>query len=414
MKVVLLAAGRGERLRPLTETRPKPLLPILGEPLACRQLRLALKAFPASEVVVVYSYLGEEIVKAVRECSGAASRLTFVDQGEALGTAHAVLRAVEETGEDDMLVVYSDVYLDEASVDSVASLRPPSILVGRTRTPWEYGVVRVRDDGVVEGLEEKPPREKTPPEADVFVGVAMLRGEDAAALREIRKSPRGEYELTDLFLALASRGELTAVRLPDPHAWRDIGRPWDLLIANRMALERAGGRVRGEVHRLAVVDDNVIVEEGALVGPHSVVEGPAYIGPGAVVGPGAHVRPYTVLLGGARLGFASEAKASIFLENAKAPHLNYVGDSIIGEHVNLGAGTVTANLRFDGRPIRMTVRGERVDTGLRKLGTVMGGHAQTGINVSIMPGVKIGSYAVVYPGCVVNRDVPRGAVYKCW
>ena len=411
---MVLAGGRGERLRPLTETRPKPLLPILGEPVICRQLRMALSAFPAGEVVIVYSYLGDEIVKSVRECGVSASRITFVDQGEALGTAHALLRVVEEVGEDDMLVVYADVYLDESAVNAIASLRPPGILVGRTKTPWEYGVVEVREDGVVESIKEKPPREKAPPEADVLVGVIMLRGEDLHGLREVRKSPRGEYEITDLLAALAARGELTAARLPDPYAWRDIGRPWDLLLANRLALEMVEGRVSGEVHRLAVVDDNVVVEEGAYVGPHTVVEGPSYIGPGAQVGPGVHIRPYTVILAGAKVGFASEVKASILLEHAKAPHLNYVGDSILGEHVNLGAGTVTANLRFDGRTVKMTIRGERVDTGLRKLGAVIGGHAQTGINVSIMPGVKIGSYAVVYPGCVVNRDVPRGAVYRCW
>lgn len=125
------------------------------------------------------------------------------------------------------------------------------------------------------------------------------------------------------------------------------------------------------------------------------------------------MRPYTVILAGARVGFASEVKASILMEDARAPHLNYVGDSILGEHVNLGAGTVTANLRFDGATIKMTVKGVRVDTGLRKLGAIVGGHAQTGINVSIMPGVKIGSYALVYPGCVVYRDVPRGGVLKC-
>ena len=103
----------------------------------------------------------------------------------------------------------------------------------------------------------------------------------------------------------------------------------------------------------------------------------------------------------------------MFFEDAKAPHLSYVGDSVLGEHVNLGAGTVTANLRFDRKTVKMNVKGRRVDTGRRKLGAIIGGHAQTGINVSLLPGVKIGSYAIVYPGCVVYRDVETRGVYKC-
>ncbi len=101
------------------------------------------------------------------------------------------------------------------------------------------------------------------------------------------------------------------------------------------------------------------------------------------------------------------------MEHARAPHLNYVGDSIIGEHVNLGAGTITANLRFDDKTIRVTLKGKRVDSGRRKLGAIMGGYSKTGINVSLMPGVKVGSHAVIYPGCVVYRDVEPGGVYRC-
>ncbi|WP_460124558.1 bifunctional sugar-1-phosphate nucleotidylyltransferase/acetyltransferase [Stetteria hydrogenophila] len=410
--MVLLAAGRGERLEPLTETRPKPLMPILGEPVACRQLRLALEATGAREVVVVYSSHTRRVTEELARCAGGGVELEFVDQGAPLGTGHAVLRAVEETGVDDVLVVYSDLYLARSAVEAVRAMRPPSILVGETDRPWEYGVVRV-EDGLVAGLEEKPGRERAPPRAKVFLGVAALRAEDVEALKSLKPSPRGEYELTDLLAGIARRGELAAVELPEPGAWRDIGRPWDLLEANRAELERVEPRVEGEVHPTAVLEGPVVVEEGAVVGPHTVVEGPAYIARGAAVGPGAHVRPYTVILEGARVGFASEVKASLVMEHARIPHLNYVGDSIVGEHANLGAGTVTANLRFDRGTVKMTVRGARVDTGLRKLGAVIGGYAQTGVNVSIMPGVKIGSHAVVYPGCVVYRDVPRGGVFKC-
>lgn len=116
---------------------------------------------------------------------------------------------------------------------------------------------------------------------------------------------------------------------------------------------------------------------------------------------------------GSSIGYSVEVKGSIVMNNSKIPHFNYVGDSIIGEHVNLGAGTVTANLRFDHGHIKVKVKSDVVDTNMEKLGSIIGGYAQTGINVSILPGKKIGSYALIYPGCVVDRDVNSHEVFKC-
>ena len=381
--------------------------------MGCRQARLALATtHNIDEVVVVYSYMGDMVVDRIGRClEGTGVKVSFVKQEEPLGTAHAVRMAMEATGYDDSLIVYSDVYLPSTAADDISRMKLPSILVGLTDRPQEYGVVKVGEDGVVEGLVEKPKDYEG--EADVFVGVAALAKEHLEMLKNIKPSPRGEYELTDLLAVLADGGELRAVRLSDPYSWRDIGRPWDLLLANRMALEEVEPRVEGDVHPSAVVEGKVVIEEGAKIRPNAVIEGPAYIGREAVVGPCARVRPGTVLLNRSYVGFGVEVKGSVLFEEARAPHLNYVGDSLVGEHVNLGAGTITANLRFDKRTIKMVVKGVRVDTGLRKLGAVIGGYAQTGINVSLMPGVKVGSYALIYPHCVVDRDVPRGAVYKC-
>ena len=100
------------------------------------------------------------------------------------------------------------------------------------------------------------------------------------------------------------------------------------------------------------------------------------------------------------------------MEHVHASHLSYIGDSVVGEHTNLGAGTVLANLRFDNKNVKVIVEGKRIDTGRRKLGALIGGYVKTGVNVSIMPGVKIGSYSVIYPGVTVYRDVPPRTVVK--
>ncbi len=100
------------------------------------------------------------------------------------------------------------------------------------------------------------------------------------------------------------------------------------------------------------------------------------------------------------------------MEDSKIPHLSYVGDSVICEDVNLGAGTLVANLRFDENHVKMRIKGKLEDSGRKKLGTVIGGHSRIGINVTILPGVKIGSYARIYPGAVVNRDVNKGEFFR--
>ncbi len=230
-------------------------------------------------------------------------------------------------------------------------------------------------------------------------------------LEVLKPSPRGELEFTDALAAMARSTDVGVRELP---VWIDVGKPWDLLRAVRTAMElELEPGIYGDVASTAVIEGPVYIAPGAVVGHHTVVEGPAWIGPGARIGPNAHVRPYTQLDEVSFVGFSSQVKGSILMEGAKAPHLNYVGDSIVGEYVNLGAGTITANLRFDDKTVRVRVKNEVVDSGMRKLGAFIGGYAKTGINVSIMPGVKIGSRAVVYPGCRVDHDVPSGKVFKC-
>ena len=407
-KLVILAAGKGERLRPLTETRPKPLMPILDKPLICRHLEKLSKLVNPDEVLIVVSYMKDLVEREVLKCYG--GRIRIVEQREELGTGDAIKTAIEAGGEGEYIIVYGDLFLTEPAYSAIASMRPYSLLASRVKEPWNYGVLTVKDDRVV-SVVEKPPREQVASDL-VYSGALAVDHEFLKYLSSLRPSPRGEYEVTDAINNAARELDFRMVTV-DGSWWIDIGRPWDYLLAVRKALEELSASVRGQVHSTAIIEGAVYIHETAEVGPYVVIEGPAYIGPRAKVGPHTHIRPYTALLAGAKAGYAVEIKASVLMEGAAAPHLNYVGDSVIGEHVNLGAGTITANLRFDHKTVKMYVKGERVDTGLPKLGAIMGGYSQTGINVSLMPGVKVGSYAVIYPGCVVYTDVPSGHAYKC-
>jgi len=148
----------------------------------------------------------------------------------------------------------------------------------------------------------------------------------------------------------------------------------------------------------------VVVEPGATVEPGVVVEGPALLRSGADVGPNAYLRGATLLGQYVHVGNGVEVKNSVLMRGAAVPHLSYVGDSVLGENVNLGAGTQVANLRHDDADIRMTVKGERVSTGRRKFGVVAGPGAKTGVNTSLDPGVVLSAGATTDPGERVMRD----------
>ncbi|MEM1938780.1 MAG: sugar phosphate nucleotidyltransferase [Acidilobaceae archaeon] len=408
--LAILAAGRGERLRPITETRPKPLVPILGEPIVCRHIRLALETGVYNRIIVVASYMIDNLREALSKCG--FNNAEIIDQGGEYGTGHAILKVLQYGGPGDYTVIYSDIYMSRDGYYILANLRAPAILASRTSTPWEFGVLDVKE-GVLRRVVEKPKHGEVKSDL-VFAGALKINWDFLDYFLNLSLSPRGEYEVTEALNNIASRSDVY-VEVLESNTWVDIGRPWDLLVANRVALKsELKTMIKGEVHPTAVIDGEVVIEEGAQVKPYTVIEGPAYIGKSTVIGPHSHLRAYNVILDNARIGSFTQVKASIILEYSRVPHLNYVGDSIVGEYSNLGAGTIIANYRFDEANVKVTIRGERIDSGLNKLGALIGGYVKTGINVSILPGIKIGSRAWIWPGCLVNRDVESGERYNCW
>ena len=392
MHAVVLAAGRGTRIRPLSDTRPKPLLPVLDRPLAAEAADAAVDA-GADELVFVVGYEGEQ----VRDAFGDDYRgvpVSYVDQGDPRGTADAVAAARDLLDGPFAVLNGDNLY----GADEVAELfeSAPSIGVTEVDDPTSYGVVST-DGGRVTGIVEKP---DDPPSNLANVG-AYVFPEEAVDLLDVGESERGERELTDVLAAVADRTDVTPVTVDD---WMDVGHPWELLEANERRLEGQEPRIAGEVHESAELHDDVVVEAGATVRSGCVIEGPVRVREGATVGPGAYVRGATVVGPDAKVGHGVEVKNSLLMEGATVPHLTYVGDSVLGRDVNLGAGTQVANLRHDGADVEFTVKGERSSTGRRKFGVVAGDGAKTGVNTSVAPGVRLSVEATTDPGEFVNRD----------
>jgi bifunctional UDP-N-acetylglucosamine pyrophosphorylase/glucosamine-1-phosphate N-acetyltransferase len=407
VKAVVIAAGKAERLRPLTSTRPKQLIPIAGRP----QLEWLLRGIAEAgieEALIITNYLEDMTKKRFGDGSELGLKLTYVTQKEMKGTADAFRYAEAFVAGDDFLGINGDLYLSPGIISEVVRAHRVGELTvtGLERDPYLYGALKLQGDKVLSIVEKPSP--SSAPSNVTNAGIYIFPEKIFDAIKATKISPRGEYEITDSVNHVIASGVSARVHMLDDVDWLDIGHPWHVLEANTRALSRLESRIEGIVEEGVHVQGPVYVASTSRVRSGVYIEGPAYIGPDSDVGPNNYIRAGTTLVGGNRVGASCEVKNTILLEKATVPHLSYVGDSIIGERCNLGAGTITANLRFDHKNIKMTIKGVRIDTGLRKLGTVMGDDCQTGINVSIHPGVIIGSGAWIAPGVTVEKDVPEG------
>jgi len=411
---VLLAAGKGERLWPITETIPKPCIPVLCKPLILWHIEALERVPDIDEIIIVVGYKKERIISLINSIQ-TKKKIRFVDQEKELGTGHAVKKALEKigNGNDDILITYSDLFLGDWQLYSrLSDLGGNAIVGAEVPDPENYGVLYVGEDNLLEKIIEKP---SNPPSNLINAGIYVVRLRDIKEYINTPPSPRGEIEFTDALNKAVSEGGIpVSVVTLEKGLWIDIGLPWNLLEANRLALDKflVSTPIPDTVHSHVYIDGRVYIGKNTVLKPGTYIDGPAYIGENTRLGPNTRIRPYTVICNNAKIGFSVEIKASLIMEYAKINHFAYVGDSIICDHVNLGAGTMIANLRFDDKPVKSLIKGEMISSGRRKFGAVIGSYAKTGINVSILPGVKIGCYSWIYPGAIVAQDVPSHSFYK--
>ena len=197
----------------------------------------------------------------------------------------------------------------------------------------------------------------------------------------------------------------TSVTANDSNGIR-LAYPWDLLALNELIVGAITcNRLDGDVDERAAIEGHAVVEEGTRILPGVFIEGNVCIGRNCKIGPNCYLRGNTTIGDNCHIGQAVEIKNSLIMADTSIGHLSYCGDSVICEHVNFGAGTITANLRHDGGNHRSAVKNELVDTGRRKFGTVVGDHVHTGIHTSIYPGRKIWPHRTTRPGDIVQQDL---------
>jgi len=393
---------------PLAESKPKHLLPVAGKPILSYVLQ-ALAESSVKEVFVVVGYRGDLIRSVLGDGGCCGLHIEYLNQPRWTGTASAVKVAYQALGKGPFLVLYGDLWVSSSAVQAVMEkAREFPRVMGVVRIPnaSEYGVVELEGDKIL-SVVEKPSRAPSA-EGWVNTGIYVLDEEVFRAVERTAVSKRSEYELTSSLQHLLRQGKEIKGAVVSREDWMDVGRPWDLLEASERVLSNLPHRVGGTVEQGAVLKGPIWLEESASVKSGSQIEGPAFIGKDCRIGPNARIRPYSCIEDAGVIGTSCEIKSSIVMSGTRIPHLSYIGDSIIGENCNIGAGTITGNLRLDDETVKMRVKGRLLSTGRKKLGVIMGDRVQTGINVSIMPGVRIGSDARVGPGVILYRDIPSG------
>jgi UDP-N-acetylglucosamine diphosphorylase/glucosamine-1-phosphate N-acetyltransferase len=412
MKAVVLAAGEGVRLRPITVTRPKHLIKVGGKSILEHCLE-ALKLSGVTEVTIVTHYMGESIRQLLGDGEKFGLKITYIEQAEMLGTGNAV-SVVEPYIEGDFVLAYGDLLFAPEAVTDIVRLyeaeKPVAVMaVVPVEKPESYGIVEIEKERIIKRIVEKPTTGKAPSNL-ANAGLYVFSKDIFDKIKQTKASIRGEWELTDSLSLLIKDGKTVLASKIAKSDWMDIGRPWDLLEANSWVLKRMEHKVYGTVEIGAHLVGPVTVAETARVRSGAYIEGPSFIGEGSDIGPNCYIRPYTSVGKNVRIGNACEVKNSIVMDGTHVGHLSYVGDSILCERCNLAAGTITANLRLDDGHVKMLVKGKIVDTGRRKLGAILGDEVKTGINALLMPGVKVGPRSWLGANFTVHRDVPEDTI----
>src|SRR3984957_10343122 len=334
LKGLILSGGKGTRLRPITHTSAKQLVPVANKPV----LFYGIEAMAAAGIdrvgIIIAPETGDEIRAAAGDGSQFGIELTYIVQDQPLGLAHAVLTAEQYLGDSPFVMYLGDNLLQGGIADLVTAFRsgrPDAlILLTPVSDPENYGVAELSDGSVVR-LVEKPPE----PQTDLaLVGVYMFTPVIHDAARAIEPSGRGELEITDAIQHLVDTG-----RRVDPHIvkgwWKDTGQLEDMLAANRLVLDTCVSRVEGELID-SQVDGRVVVEPGARL-ERTSVRGPAIIGAGAHL-TDCYVGPYTAV--GERCTIANaEVEHSILLAGAEIRDLEgRVESSLLGRNVTIRRG----------------------------------------------------------------------------
>ena len=404
LKALVLCGGIGNRFRPLQDN--KFLLDFIGRPLLLHIVDMLRDAGLQQFIFVANQGNIEAVRRLAQGLDDLACRVVLQDEHS--GMAGAVEAAGEYLDGPVLIVSSNDVVEPSAYLKVVEAFERGDadvhLLASRKGQYFPGGYLVVDEQMKVSRIVEKPkPGEQPGDLVNVVVHAHrdVHRLLDALSRAETEQDDRYEVALDTL---IREGKRVNAV--PYVGFWGPLKYPWDVFPVMEYFVWGLRRRVSlgARVAPGAVVEGSVVLADGVRVLENAVIRGPAYIGEKAIIGNNVLIRGGCHIGAGSVVGFSTEVKHS-YIGKSCWFHSNYVGDSIIDDGCSFGSGAVTANLRFDEGIVKVRVNGERIDTGMNKLGAIMGRRSQVGINASLMPGVLVGPGAVVGPHVCLTHNL---------
>jgi len=408
LQAVILAGGVGRRVFPLAVDKPKPMFKVLGKPLIQYVVEV-LKEAGLRDLVIVTGHNGEQIRNHFKDGHQFNVHIEYTTQKESLGMANALETAKGLVGDQFFVVNADDIFesslikriLDQhkqSGAEVVLSCKP-------VKETWKFGIIKKEKEKVTKFV-EKPPK-GTEPSNLAVIGAYVLPNQIFDYYQEI---PVSDHQYEDAIERFIQTGNLVSAVVYDGF-FAGYKFPWDLFAINQYLMDKhiKTPRIEDDVNvsEKAVVEGNVWIRRGSKVLEGSCIRGPCYIGANSYVGNNSLVWNYSSIGNNCVVGFSTEIKHSLIGDNCWF-HMNYIGDSIVGDDCSFGAGTITANFRFDEKPVKVNLDGRRVDSGLDKFGALIGDGSKTGINACLAPGVKIGPRSIVGPHVNLQDDLRPG------
>jgi len=406
MQTVILAGGVGNRVYPLSLTKPKPMFKILGKPLLHHVVD-TLKEAKLKDFIIVTGHLSDQIKSYFGDGSQLGVDIQYTYQDKPLGMAHAI-QTTKGLIEDDFLVVNGDDIFDaslvekeintfkDGNADLLLSCKP-------TKETWNFGVIKVSNDGLVQAIVEKPPIGQEPSNLGV-IGAYIL---PPKIFNYYEKVPLNDMQHELAIQKFIDEGN--AVKAVDYNGvFSSYKYPWDLFIINQHLMDKILTKpvIENDVNisEKSELEGNVWVSKGTRILGNATIRGPCYIAGNSLIGNSALIWNYSSIGANSIVGFSTEIKNSLIGDNCWF-HTNYIGDSIIGDNCSFGSGAVTANFRFDEQTVKVKIGNKKIDSSRDKLGVIMSDNCKVGVNATLSPGIKVGPNSIAGPGVCLRDDL---------
>lgn len=389
MKAIILAAGRGKNLNPLTETRPKPMISICGKPVLEYIIR-GLVETGTRDIQMVVGHGANSIKKYFERGERFGANIQYIEQEEQTGIGNAVLLAQKKfVPGERFFLVYADILFESnifaKTIETYNLKLAPvaSITLTPTIHPF-YGNVCVNQHIAITTIADH--LDESQAGGYVLAGVFIFD----STLFDILKETNGD--MRQAFEQIVKKQGLFGSIFE--HEWIDLGYPWNVLDANRFLMKSyhhatiaSSVKFEGNV----TINGPVQIMDDVVIGSGAIINGPCYIGRGTYIGNNVLVRKNTSIGAESIIGFGVELRNCVLFDKVRVGRLSFIGDSVIGSDVEIGSGIMTVNNLMTGETVKVSISGQPIDSGLVKLGAFIGDRTKVGASNTLAPGTIIPS-----------------------